>query len=333
MKKILFLYVALLSMSASVMADGLTATLQQGESMTPFYGVDAFKQAYEAAQDGAVITLSSGKFNDVSSIDKSITIVGAYAFDAKDPEATVLTATTINADNVKIEGIYFSSDVTIGGVSNCHLKRSWVNGYLTSTSGTEHVNTLIDQCLIKKDAAIANGKNYCIKNCTIGGFYAMNTTENIAYITNCYVYYWYCRDSPSMKQPYAIYKNNMLQLVNNTSSSPRLSLSSPSEFYYNVFVKCHAGGAYFTTDYIRFEFNSGCVNLGNDYSSSFQSCTIGLNDNSDNKTGQDGTPVGITGGTGFSKYPAIPRITNQAIDATTDAEGKLNVKVAVEVQK
>lgn len=35
-------------MSASVFADGLTSTLQQGDKMTPFYGDDAFKQAYEA---------------------------------------------------------------------------------------------------------------------------------------------------------------------------------------------------------------------------------------------------------------------------------------------
>lgn len=332
MKKILLLFVTLLSMSANVMADGLTATLQQGESMTPFYGVDAFKQAYEAAQDGAVITLSSGKFNDVSSIDKSITIVGAYAFGANDPKTTVLTYTTVNADNVKIEGIYFSSDVTIGGVSNCHFKRSWVEGYLTSIDGTEHVNTLIDQCLIKYDKAIANGKNYCMKNCTIGGFLAMNTSENVAYITNCYVYDWYKYDVSSYKQPYAIYKNNMLQLNNNaTNFDHTLYLYAPSEFYYNVFVRKNTNTS---SHWVIYSFISGCINMGNATASYFHNGYItGMNDSSDGKTGQDGTPVGITGGTGFSEYPAIPRITSQTIDSTTDSEGKLNVKVAVEVQK
>ncbi len=333
MKKILFLFVALVSMSASVMADGLTATLQQGDSMTPFYGVDAFKQAYEAAQDGAVITLSSGKFNDVSSIDKSITIVGAYAFGATDPKTTVLTSITVNADNVKIEGIYFSSDVTICGVSNFHLKRSWVESYLTSNDGTEHVNTLIDQCLIKGDKAIANGKNYCMKNCTIGGFLAMNTVENVAYVTNCFVYDWYVYDASSYKQPYAIYKNNMLQLNNNsTSSNHSITLYAPSEFYYNVFAKKNL--AISTSSVVTWSFYSGCINIGNVSSQVWYDGAIGgISSNSDGKTGQDGTPVGITGGTGFSEYPAIPRITSQTIDSTTDSEGKLNVKVAVEVQK
>ena len=58
MKKIILSLVALFSMSANSFADGLTATLQQGDNMQAFYGVDAFKQAYEAANDGAVITLS-----------------------------------------------------------------------------------------------------------------------------------------------------------------------------------------------------------------------------------------------------------------------------------
>ena len=35
--------VVLFSMSANVLADGLTATLQQGDVMTPFYGENAFK--------------------------------------------------------------------------------------------------------------------------------------------------------------------------------------------------------------------------------------------------------------------------------------------------
>lgn len=322
MKKILFLFTALLSMSASVMADGLTATLQQGDSMTPFYGVDAFKQAYEAAQDGAVITLSSGKFNDVSSIDKSITIVGAYAFGSNGAKTT---STTINADNVKIEGISFSGNVTIGGVSNCHLKRSCVWGELTSTSGTEHVNTLIDQCLIKADNAISNGKNYCMKNCTIGGFLAMNTVENFAYVSNCYVCNWF-NQSDAYKQPYAIYKNNVLCCFS-SNKYYQLNLDSPSEYYYNYFYRNFA--------YVK--FTDGCIdvsnNIGTFTSSLNPSNVVGMIDVSLDKIGQDGTPIGITGGTGFSEYPAIPRITSQTISSITDAEGRLNVKVAVEVQK
>ena len=66
-------------MSILLYADGLTATLQQGEKMTPFYGVDAFYQAYQAADSGAVITLSAGTFTRVDTIKKSLTIIGSGA--------------------------------------------------------------------------------------------------------------------------------------------------------------------------------------------------------------------------------------------------------------
>ena len=80
MKKIIVLYV-LLFVSSIMLADNLTATLQQGDEMKAFYGADAFKQAYEAAESsGAIITLSAGSFNEVESIEKSMTIIGYNAF-------------------------------------------------------------------------------------------------------------------------------------------------------------------------------------------------------------------------------------------------------------
>ena len=55
--------------------------------------------------------------------------------------------------------------------------------------------------------------------------------------------------------------------------------------------------------------------------------------NSFNQTGDDGTPIGITGGSGFSPYPSIPRITSKQIDSKTDSEGKLNVKITVSTEE
>jgi hypothetical protein len=49
--------------------------------------------------------------------------------------------------------------------------------------------------------------------------------------------------------------------------------------------------------------------------------------------GDDGKPVGLYGGTGFSPHPNIPRIVDSQIDSNTDEAGKLNVKIKVEVNK
>jgi hypothetical protein len=49
--------------------------------------------------------------------------------------------------------------------------------------------------------------------------------------------------------------------------------------------------------------------------------------------GDDGTVVGPYGATGFSIVPSIPRIVESTIDSNTNADGKLNVKIKVEVNK
>ena len=350
MKKLFLMFFALFSMSAHVFADGLTATLQQGDVMTPFYGVDAFKQAYDAAQDGAVITLSPGKFNDVSSISKQITVIGAYAFDAKSTETTILGSLTVAAHNIKIEGIYFSGSVSLGtsslsSITNCTLRRCWIE---TSLIGSyKHDNTLVDQCVIKKEQAMAKSSNYCIKNSTINYFVEINSVSNIAYITNCVVWHWFgCKYSSSQyiedttyKRPYAIYKNNYLGLYKSEKSSITLSLTSPSEFYNNRFCQTYMKKDYEDSEPYSFiknitiSYGTGCIHENNvkgdqKFNAYYEYPAHPV----DAPIGSDGTPVGPYGGTGFSEYPAIPRIISKTIDSNSDAEGKINVKITVKAE-
>ena len=77
MKKIFLMMLGLLAMSLQTYAQGLTATLQSGESLSAYYGIEAFKQAYEAAKDGDQITLSAGTFNVPSdALTKGVRITG-----------------------------------------------------------------------------------------------------------------------------------------------------------------------------------------------------------------------------------------------------------------
>jgi len=334
MKKNLLTLMSLFVMSANMLADGLTATLQQGDNMKAFYGMDAFKQAYQEADSGAVITLSSGKFNDVSTISKPITLIGAYAFAEYSPTTTFLGSTTISANNVKVEGIYFIGTVTIGGVTNTHIKRCWTNN-LTSTAN--HTNTLIDQCVVGQDGAIANGNNYCIKNSTISHFSALNTISNLAYITNCVIWAWRLYSGGSWSNtyvaPFAIYKNNVIGIYSNSSSNYLAAL--PSEFYYNLFINTYDSSKANT---VAFPYGMNVLGniTGKNYSSYYSSTSSFPASDMKSGTsinGQDGTPIGIKGGTGFSEWPSIPRITSKTIDSSTDAEGKINVKIAVKVEQ
>ena len=335
MKKTILLLVAIALTSAKMMAEGLTATLQQGETMTAFYGVNAFVDAYNAAEDGAVITLSEGKFNYVSSIEKSITVIGNMAFDVDGYEKTYLSNTTVNADNVTLEGIYFT-DVYLGNINNCHIKRCRIGNTLYYVNNTVHTNTLIDQCVINCEYAMPTSRNYCLKNSTIGSFYEYNSSMHIAYITNCYICFFAIFKSSYHAQPFAIYKNCVLGM-NNNNSSAEIYLCSPSEFYNNYFYRT-AGGSSYTNYIFKESFYQDCLNNGNTNSgdkSAYVSnhYTGNYIINSFNQTGDDGTPIGITGGSGFSPYPSIPRITSKQIDSKTDSEGKLNVKITVSTEE
>ena len=339
MKKTILLLVAIALTSAKMMAEGLTATLQQGETMTAFYGVNAFVDAYNAAEDGAVITLSEGQFNDVTYIEKSITVIGNMAFDVEGYEKTYLFGTTIKADNVTLEGINFTGNIYLTGINNCHIKRCKVDNTLLGYDNTTHTNTVVDQCVINVECSMKYSKNYCIKNSTICCFANCNPSTNIAYISNCYICYFSQSRNSSYYQPYAIYKNCVLGMNHTGSYSTNYTtyLYSPSEFYNNYFYRTTTASGY-GNYYVNHDFSNGCLHNGNTssgnksvYSSNFYTGNFIIS--SFNQTGDDGTPVGITGGSGFSPFPSVPRITSKQIDSKTDSEGKLNVKITVSTEE
>lgn len=339
MKKTLLLLVAIALTSAKMMAEGLTATLQQGETMTAFYGVNAFKDAYNAAEDGAVITLSEGQFNDVTSIEKSITVIGNMAFDVEGYEKTFLSYTYVKADNVTLEGIYFTDAVILYPINNFHIKRCYIVNSLSYTGDDYNTNTLVDQCVIGTVSLFAKGQNLCVKNCTIGQFSNCENSSNIAYITNCYVRCFYRKSRSSSSYgyqfPYAIYKNNVLFLNYDSNFSRECYLNSPSEYKNNFFLY---NDIFFTGSYkVSVTFGQTCINNANIFSEKVYAITTDYPSNytidSYGILGDDGTPVGITGGSGFSPYPSIPRITSKQIDSKTDSEGKLNVKITVSTEE
>lgn len=325
-----FLFLLLLVNSMVIMADGTTATLQVGDDMTFYTGMSAFQQAYEVAPTtGATITLSSGEFTAVTTIEKSVRIVGAYGLDPNDSYGTFIAGVvTVSANNVKLEGMYFKNDVTLAEITNCTIKRCWINGL--KQSGT-HTNTLIDQCVVKWDYAIATGVNYGMKNSTIEYFVAMNTTANVANITNCLVCLFFRYNASAIQQPYAVYKNNILGLDNNYSANRSVTLNSPSEFYNNYFYRINSVS--YPSYYVTCAFATGCVNINNTYSGTTSATNVTFTFPNTMSSTVEGVTVGITGGEGFNKYPGIPRVLISTIDAQTDDKGKLNASITVQAEK
>ena len=344
MKRVfLFLCISTL-LCTKLFADNITATLQKGDSIKVFYGYNAFTQAYDAASDGDTITLSPGCFYSVADIKKSVTIIGSNAFSSNDSERTQFSnsSITISTNNVHIEGVFFTNYVNLDTIRDCVIRKCRM---ATIYASGDHTNTIIDQCLIGTDCAIHKGINYCLKNSTIKAFggtpNSITDTIHSAYVTNCYVLFWF-NDNNSDDSPKAIYKNNVLGLnsgKNYQNKYGSLSLHARSEYYNNFFQKWRTDTQVASRYSVIYAFSAGCLNSGNSdpgYSKytviSSEKTLTAMDTTSYSMLGQDGTPVGITGGTGFSEYPSIPRVTSKNIDANTDAEGKINVQITVKAE-
>lgn len=321
----------------SIFAAQLTATLQSGDNLTPFYGTSAFVDAYNAATDGDIITHSPGSFT-APEINKSISVIGAYAFSTDASVATKLTTDfTVIADNVCLEAISANS-ITIKGADNLTISRCNLANLKNTENGDDkyHDNTTVKDSKISSYQAMSLSKNTVLRNCCINYFYkSINEAENPALIENCNIPIFAYSDDTDYKQPFAIYRNCLLGLYNNgtSTSSPTLSLSSPSEFHSVIF-------------YQNFRYVST--------SSSAKSWTINFNSCVKDNAIQQGTQyaVGTTASNLFrfnsfdsftyvdltvgpvdrKDEPAIPQITASEIDTETDADGTLHVKITAKAR-
>lgn len=308
-----------------VMAQGTTAMLQSGEKYSVYYGPDALQQAYEAATDGDAITLSVGTFTPLSdNMKKRLKITGASAFENN--SNTNIESMTISADDVQIEGVRFTSKLYATLADNLILKHCYVG---TLTAGRENKKTLIDQCGIAKVEMMKFFKDFTFKNSTIGYFSSdnVNTSDNIGNITNCVIY-----NFSSGNNIKAIYRNNILCVTGFREVS--IVCTEPSEYYNNFAFNLSMleSGVWST-----FKFSENCIHVNNMNNGDY----IVFEDRTENypaqtknePIGDDGTKIGIYGGTGFTSFPGIPSVTEKYIDSATNEEGQIHVEIKARVNK
>ena len=319
MKKIILTILMAVGIT-SAQAQTLTATLQQGDVVTPFYGENAFRNAFEAAQDGAVITLSPGahlKPNASLDINKSITLIGSGAF-GEDEAISYVNELWVKVDNVRIEGLYFQNRLHIVDWAN---NARILHCYISVIGGNDHNNTIVDQCVIKQnDIRYGGFTNYCIKNSTI--LESGTGTGNTTFINDVIIIpYGDCGKDT--------YRNCVLGIDYDYG----IDLDSPGEYYNNVFFNTRK-----KDEVMQVYFKEGCVNSGNTidtyenlFGGVFPSKTMAVPNTT--TLGDDGKKVGPEGGSGYKLYPAIPRIISKSIDRQTDADGKIKVNIQVKAEE
>lgn len=325
-RKILVAIVCLI-VSVTAFAAPLTAILQSGDKFTPFYGENALVEAYNAAKDGDVITLSPGSFN-TTEIAKSIKIIGSYAFGETETEVTRIGPSngeiTVSADNVSLEGIRLNR-LIIMGTENLSLKRCRIDAtYSKEKEGHKyHNNTSLTDCWVYTYEAMPLSNNTIIRNCAIQCFEGYNEESKLALIENCNINLLKTRYKNKGNIPNAIYRNNLLRIMSDERGSTTLYLKAPSEFHDNCFIDAIPTSEEYINKY-KWNFDwSSTPNDGN---------TVIYKFKEPNYSEPNFGTYENYGPINHKADPSTPAIVSSSIDTETDADGNLHVKIKAEAR-
>ena len=333
MKK-LFLSLVAAMVSATVMfaQSSLLATLSHDGTISTFYGADALKDAYNAAKNGDVITLSSGSFNAVD-IAKGLTIRGAgMGIDTLyNSEPTVIMGNfEIKIPNtvtsrLTLEGIYHNHTirVTTPFKNGTFLKDrfreiSYIDEGIVTNLTMIHCK-VAELISINKNSSVSCVNSF-IKDPTVlsGG------TSNFEFL-NCIIEK---NDLGPLYVGEPSFKNCIL-----VTTSLSENYLSPSSVAYNCV------GISEKSDNNIFKQTPNTTNVMKKYTDVFKTFRGTYNDDETFELtetakrrykGIDGTQVGIYGGNmPFSITPTNPQITKCNVAAKSTADGKLSVDIEV----
>lgn len=308
MKKLLLLFVTSLMGSLFMNAEvSLVAILSHGDEITTFQSTNAYAEAVAKAEDGDVITLSSGNFT-ATNITKNITVRGAGMMPGENP--TVITGKfTINIDPAKtgsltIEGIYSSDQISLEQANNITLLKCW----LFSISGNQNDNIVSSirfiHCFITSYCSFANKVvtsaqfiNSYVKS------YSRADNSCTFSATNCIMPAEY----------YGYYSNSIIIGEQGSASTYSNCVSNTFKFGGQPIT---AGNKYMPEVEDFFKEGSDRYELKDEYATQL--------------LGSDGTQVGIHGGSmPFDPTTTSLKITKFNVGARTTADGKLPVEIEV----
>lgn len=328
---------------AATHAQTPTATLSHEGTVKCFYGQQAFVNAVAESADGDKITLSSGLFTSTT-IDKAITVKGAgmSADTINGIEPTVISSDfSIRKENVILEGLYMSGDLTLYHYNNIKIINCTIEGNIKNNNSSKKgvVNKYFIGCKLLN---INNGN----------GLSVFCDSINL-YVNNCYinklcnsgVNHYYANHIEVWNSIIGLGAGTTVPIQNssliNSIIIPKVStakLPSSNYAYYNVGI---GASALFENISAAYGAQIGITNkVVSNYSDIFKTFT-GSNV-SEFETfelttaaqtaylGDDGTQVGIYGGS----MPFNPRVNNPYITKCTVAEkstpqGTLSVDIEV----
>ncbi|MCX7696375.1 MAG: hypothetical protein N2Z72_01620 [Bacteroidales bacterium] len=337
MKKALFLL--LLFKGIFLLPQGIVVLHHQGSSQV-FKGNNAFSLAYQSAQNGDTLYLSGGFFWFVN-INKKLVIFGA----GHHPDSTIATGQSIvqgnvilesDADSLYLEGLYINGNISYSSpghkVDYVTIRRCAFNNIsFTGNRSNPSLYNLIEQNVILSNADFSNTthlvfRNNIFQNRFHHGYYAL--ISNNIFLRSPY-WSWY-GGVPIYNTDYSIIRNNIF--FSETVGVGFLECEN-NQILNNLFITTPDYTSNFSSgnyhDYPQSSIFINCPNNTFDYSYNYhlQNPAVLL--------GNDGTQVGIYGGSAPWKegsVPKIPHIIQKNIASQTDSNGMLNIQIKVGAQ-
>ena len=339
MNKCIFTAMMIMAFVCAKAQDIQLVTVQHGSEMQAFYGPDGFKSAMAAAQKGDVISLSGGNFNSAT-IDKAVTIQGAgYVQDVKNNRYKTLFIGDVNINlpegesGLFIEGICTYNNFNIqGNVSSMSIARCLMTNNVEVKSESNNLTFL--HCRMNYLRLTGVSHSALVKNCAIQEFYGSSSNAEDGVVENCAIFR--CENSVIS----FVFRNSILSYYYQGYNYAIMAVSTSvhNSYYYNL-INTRGGFVNNALQEGNFGDNSGSSISGflnkyfGDSNANYQSA-LTLTEEGKKIKGQDGTEVGIHGGSmPFTDVPSTPQITQKTVTPQSDANGKLAVKFVIEAQK
>ena len=203
MKRLIFILAILATGVASAMAQQAVAVLTHAGTTKTFDGYTALQDAYKEAASGDLITLSSGTFASVATIEKALTIRGAgMEYDSiYHTQATILEGDITldvpqsESGHFQLEGIWHDNVFYYTHVQNnpqftkCRLKSFKYAQY--SELGSNYIGRVVNahffQCKIVFNLDCQENCSISCINCYVGHPYTWSETTSTIYLQNCLV--------------------------------------------------------------------------------------------------------------------------------------------------
>ena len=324
MKRIIFAICTILCANV-LFAQEQLATLKHNGNISVYYGANAFVEAYNAAANGDIITLSDGTFNvplsgnNPAPITKGITLRGngAQPDSVRGTQGTYFL-TQINVQNLRdtasfeAEGIYFQ-DFQVSSSFDIKLTNCCVPNISARGCGLQARN-----CIIKGGAySGGNTHPHNFTNCVLGPNIITSTHDPLpdySILTNCIIkgYDYTPNSSSSLFNNCIIIPANSNRNINETCNNSILCGWSNLPGTTNVAME--VSDVFETWDGNTFSFDPNTYKLKANVANSV--------------LGNDGTQVGIFGGDfPFSFTPSYSVIKRLDVPNRTDENGMLNIDV------